>query len=198
MSSDVSDTPEILTRVGELMAAYPRPWLLCGGWAVDAWLGRQTRDHLDVDIAVFQDDLQVLFEYLAGWHVVGHDPHVPDDTKELWNGRHLDLPGHIHANTAAMNGIELDIQVNERAGADWVLGPGLTTPLVTDATAAWRLPTVAPEVILFYKSGMGPEPSRDRDEQDFHALAASLTAAQRSWLRKALPGAHPWQERLTG
>ena len=51
----------------------PPPWALAGGWAVDAWLGRVTRDHLDVDIAVFANDHQALLEHFAGWQLIGHD-----------------------------------------------------------------------------------------------------------------------------
>ena len=46
----------MLLRVSELMGTLGRPWALCGGWAVDAWLGRVTREHLDVDLSVFEED----------------------------------------------------------------------------------------------------------------------------------------------
>jgi hypothetical protein len=65
-----------LREVAELMAAFDRPWVLCGGWAVDAWIGRQTREHVDVDLAVFHDDQLALRDYLAdGWLLNGHDEH---------------------------------------------------------------------------------------------------------------------------
>ena len=80
----------------DLLAGLGRPWFLCGGWASDAWLGRQTREHGDVDIAVLHHDQRAIFEHLAGWALVAHDPNVADNTTESWNGRHLDLPAHIH------------------------------------------------------------------------------------------------------
>ncbi len=66
LSSRISDqptnhVPEPVARVADLMATYRGAWSICGGWAVDAWLGRQTRDHADVDIAVYQDDHHALF-----------------------------------------------------------------------------------------------------------------------------------------
>ena len=49
----MTPVPETLARVADLMSAFRPKWSLCGGWAADAWLGRQTRDHADIDIAVF-------------------------------------------------------------------------------------------------------------------------------------------------
>jgi hypothetical protein len=46
------------------MSSFPAPWALCGGWAIDAWLGRQTREHGDVDVSVFLQDQRALFEHL--------------------------------------------------------------------------------------------------------------------------------------
>ena len=88
--------PEPVAYVRDLFLDFRPAWFLCGGWAADAWLGRQTRDHCDVDIAVFHPDQHAIYEHFPGWALVGHDPNVADDTTEQWNGRRLDLPAHIH------------------------------------------------------------------------------------------------------
>jgi len=46
--------PDAVAYVRDLLAGFGATWFLCGGWAADAWLGRQTRDHFDVDISVLQ------------------------------------------------------------------------------------------------------------------------------------------------
>src|SRR3990172_43020 len=89
--------PEPIARVADLMSTFGATWCLCGGWAVDAWLGRLSRDPVDVDIAVFQDDLSAFFDHMAGWQLVAHDTQVDGGTAEPWNGRPLVLPAHIHA-----------------------------------------------------------------------------------------------------
>jgi len=208
--------PEPVARVADLMSNFRPRWSLCGGWAVDAWLARQTRDHGDIDIAVFQDDLRALFEHLAGWQLIAHDPTVAGNTSEPWDGRPLVLPAHIHARSPdaghrlpdrldapAQQGFGLDIQINERTGRGWVFSrePRLTMPLRRCVKqAAWGLPTLVAEVLLFYKAYTRPKEPRPHYDLDFLALLPHLTNEQRDWLREAIslvhPG-HPWLPQLS-
>ena len=202
--------PEPVARVADLMDAYSGAWSICGGWAVDAWLGRVTRDHADVDIAVFQDDLSALFDHLAGWQLIAHDPNVDGGTSELWDGRHLDLPGHIHGRSpeaasdlpdrldaATQQGFGLDIQVSECSAGEWILhrDPDIGLSLRRCVRQSdWGLPTLAPEGILFYKASE----LRRRDKLDFLALLPHLKAEQRDWLRNAISLiGHPWLSQLS-
>jgi lincosamide nucleotidyltransferase A/C/D/E len=54
---------------------------LDGGWAVDAWLGRQTRRHADVDIVIETAALAILVDALRAR---GYDD-VPRDDTRAWN-----------------------------------------------------------------------------------------------------------------
>ncbi len=219
MSNSVSHqttnpVPEPVAPIAELMSAFRAPWALCGGWAIDAWLGRQTRDHADVDISVFADDQRVLFDHLAGWQLVAHDLH---DTHQPWDGRRLDLPNHIQArldagerladrvDAAPQQRFSLDIQLNERSDADWILSrqPRISLPLRKGVQQSpWGLPTVVPEVLLFFKATAyagTPNYMRPRDRQDFLALKPRLSKEQRNWLREAISvvdAEHPWLSQL--
>ena len=193
-------------RVADVMAAFPCEWFLCGGWAVDAWMARQTRDHTDVDVGIFHEDQRCLLDHLVGWELVAHDDEVPDDTAEIWNGRRLSVPGHIHARDPG--GFELDVQLNARSGGDWIVNtePRIAVPLRDCVrTTPWELPAVTPEVILFFKAV--PPSWRDRprhqvreqDEIDFLLLLPALTDEQCRWLHSAIAlvdRVHPWLERL--
>jgi aminoglycoside-2''-adenylyltransferase len=204
--------PEPLTVISGIMSTFRPTWSLCGGWAVDAWHGRQTRDHVDVDISVFQDDQRAIFDHLAGWELIAHDAAVPDDTSELWDGRRLDLPAHIHGRpldarrllpdhlpAPAQAGFSLDIQLDERSGDDWILShePRIALPLRRCIQrSGWGLPTLIAEVILFYKA---KEP-RPNDEADFLGLLPTLAEKQRHWLRDTiacLHPNHPWVAQLS-
>lgn len=199
--------PEPVAYVRDLLAGLAVPWVLCGGWAADAWLGRVTRDHFDVDIAVFHQDQSAIFDHFPGWALVGHDPNVPDATTEPWNGRKLDMPAHIHfpelgsplstEATAKHSAYEFEILLNEAADHRWILSRDREISVPLDRairTSPWGVPTAAPEVVLFFKAGGNP--LRPRDEADFFALLPTLTAEQRSWLRESLSPEHPWSTHL--
>ena len=105
-----ADAPDPVAWVAGVFAGFPHTWALCGGWAVDAWLGHPTRAHEDVDVSI-ADDLQgALFGYLRGWDLVGHGP--DEDGTEPWDGRRLEGPGHVHAR--GDDGIDLEILFAER------------------------------------------------------------------------------------
>lgn len=216
-----SPVPDAVAYVRDLLVGFGPPWFLSGGWAVDAWLGRQTRDHGDVDITVFHHDQRAIIEHLSGWALVGHDPNVADDTTEPWNGRQLDLPAHVHvpsigsplatSTTATHAAFEFEFLLNERSGDEWVLNreQRIVVPLDRSTQrSTWGLPTASPEVVLFFKAGGNVSAAeletsggglRSRDEEDFFALLPILSATQRSWLRDSLAEvrpAHPWLAQL--
>jgi hypothetical protein len=199
--------PAHVAQVAEAMSHYPGHWALCGGWAVDAWLGRVTREHGDVDISILADEQHMLFDHLRGWQLVGHDVLAPVNNQP-WDGRPLVPPGHLHGRVdrgepapesgimTLEDGFILDVQINEREGDGWVLSrdPLISLPLTSAVMSCpWGLPAVVPEVLLFYKA----QDLRRRDKLDFVALLPTLGAEQRGWLRDALARCgHPWLSRL--
>jgi len=206
-SRPLNDVPESVAPIVELMSTFPAPWALCGGWAVDAWLGRATREHPDVDICVFVQDHRALFDHLTSWQLTAHGLNVEIETHELWDGRSLDFPGHIHARLDSgevlpdgdllpEQGFTLDIQLGYRSGNDWILSsePRVAIP-IADAVreSPWGLPTVVPEVLLFFKS----LDLRRRDKLDFETVLPHLGQEQRDWLREAIARlGHPWLSQL--
>src|SRR4029078_7200191 len=42
-------------------------WWIPGGWALDLWLGRTTRDHADLDIATLRRSQRMFWDRLADW-----------------------------------------------------------------------------------------------------------------------------------
>jgi Aminoglycoside-2''-adenylyltransferase len=51
----------------EVLKSFRRPWFITGGWAIDLFLGRETRDHKDVDVAIFREDQFELRRHLSQW-----------------------------------------------------------------------------------------------------------------------------------
>lgn len=181
--AETAPAPEVLDRVARAFDGFGRPWALCGGWAVDAWLGRQTRAHLDVDLWIHREDQRTLHGYLRdGWLLNGHDPH-DDDSVHAWDGHALELPAHVHARGHDLN---LDVQLNAVERGELVLRaqPRVTIPMPrATATSPWGLPTLAPEAVLFFKL---TTPIRPHDRADIDILLPRLGAEQRRWLDGAV------------
>jgi hypothetical protein len=193
-------TPHVLPReideVAAILGSF-RSWVVAGGWALDLAIGRVTRPHADVDVAVFRDDQAALRAALPGWRfqVAAGGVLVP------WEpGAWLGLPVHeVHARPReGATGRPLEFLLAEREGADWVYrrDPAVRLPLaraLREVQGGVRV--LAPEVVLLYKS-KAPRPV---DEADFRAARPLLDADARTWLRAALlrgaPG-HPWASAL--
>jgi 3',5'-cyclic AMP phosphodiesterase CpdA len=193
------------------MAGYQRPWALCGGWAIDAWLGRISRDHGDVDLSVFDADHEQLAAHLDGWQLIAHTSVGDDSSTGLWDGRRLPVPSHLHARAPQdagplpedgvcepAKGWWLDIQIDGNEGDEWVVRrePRVSLPLA-DALrpSPWGVPATAPETVLFLKA-IAP---RRRDWRDFVACLPLLDERQIAWLRDAIERTypeHPWIEAL--
>ena len=203
--------PEAVTRVAATMESYPASWSLCGGWAVDAWLGQVSREHGDIDISVFVDDQEALFDQLPGWQLLAHDEAWEPGGGDLWwDGRRLlSSPAHIHGRppesageipadgiALAEDGFVLDIQIDAGVDGEWVL---LQRPLIglslerAVRISPWGIPTASPEVLLFFKA----RDLRVLDQEDFAALLPRLDSEQRNWLHDAVSVlGHPWQKVL--
>lgn len=221
--SSLTPIPEPVAYIARVMSSFERPWALCGGWAVDAWLGRVTRDHGDIDITVFDADQRALFDYLAGWNLVAHDEVEPQAT-EPWDGRALVLPAHIHARppgaqnaelvrrwvtppyTQAHDGRDIELILNEHSDGAWLLNAEPRIAVATEVCvreSPWAIPAFAPEVIAFYKATayyrdkrLKPRP---HDVTDFQALLDGLGPAQRGWLQSAIAAKfadHEWLARI--
>lgn len=59
-----------ITRDGVLaaaaiMSAFPRPWFVSGGWALDLFVGHVTREHEDLEIGIARADQSLLHDFLA-------------------------------------------------------------------------------------------------------------------------------------
>jgi hypothetical protein len=196
------------------MAGFFEHWSLCGGWAVDAWLGRVSREHGDVDVSVFVDDQRALFEHLRGWQLLAHRPAWEAGRGDEWWDGDLVLPPatHIHARPPAFtgpmpkdgianaeDGFTIEFYLDERADDEWILWrePKIALP-VRDSVrpSSWGMLIPAPEVLLFFKCQ--GEILRRRDRLDLLALLPHLTAEQRTWLREAVERAgHPWMKDLS-
>ena len=179
----------------------PVPWYVAGGWAIDLFLGRVTRDHHDVDVAIARSDQRAAYEHITDrtWSkIVPHPEGLAGmGTIEPWDGTRLSLPTHqILADDE--DGHRIEFLLNEIGPIEWRSrrSAEVTMPLATMAlTADDGVRYLTPEIVLLYKA----KHMREWDEADFEVMLPDLYLGQRHWLYHALeeeqPG-HPWMARL--
>ncbi|MBV8690771.1 MAG: hypothetical protein JOY57_03865, partial [Actinobacteria bacterium] len=85
-----------------VMEDFDGPWWICGGVAIDLFLGTSTRAHEDVDVSVLQAHRASLDAALTGWDVNEVSEH------EVWARRHADGPW------------EVEFLFEQREGDEWV------------------------------------------------------------------------------
>jgi Aminoglycoside-2''-adenylyltransferase len=199
----MSDTFAPARDTVRLLSAFPHSWVFAGGWAIDLFVGRVTRPHKDIDVAIFREHQLELQRSMMGWrmYVANSGTLVP------WqSGEYVELPLHtVWAYRPGKTGAgsievqpDLEFLFNEREAENWVFrrNPLMTRPLdLACVRASNGLPYLAPEIVLLYKS----KGTRDSDQADFQAVLGLLSREQRAWLKGALevdgPG-HEWLKRL--
>jgi hypothetical protein len=179
--------PAEIRDVADVLRDVRAPWAVAGGWAIDLALGRVTRPHADVDVAVFRADQAALRAALPDWAFEA----VAAGERRPWPpGVWLAPPVHEVYATPAAGAAPLEVLLNERDGADWVFrrDAAVRRPLARAIVrTAGGLPALAPEVVLLYKA-KAPRPA---DALDFAAALPQLGAEARAWLAAALTRCHP-------
>ena len=178
-------------KVARLLAGFEKSWFVAGGWALDLFLGKVTREHKDIEIAIFRCDQLTLRNYLKGWEFKKVVPE-PKMHSELWKkDEWLDLPLHeIHAENKDSDLSHLEILLNESSDDKWRFrrNPIITRPISMLGTNSENgIPILNPEIILLYKA-KNPNP---RDEADFKNVLKMLGRKSRDWLKQAIQTCYP-------
>ncbi len=176
------------------MLGFRRPWCICGGWAIDLFLGEMTRQHHDVEIAVLRDHQIELRDYLSDWtfKIATMDKRLVK-WKET-NRQMLMLPVHeLHATDKI--GRQIEILMNESDGIDWIYRRNFDVRInlskwITYSTN--HIPILNPAITLLYKS-INP---RHEDELDFRSAYERLSEADRTWLKLAIMRCDPFHDWL--
>lgn len=179
-----------------LFARAPAPWWIAGGYALDLALGRTTRAHADLDVAILRRDQHAFRTLLAGWDVhVGAGEGVlagpwtgdaPVDKPALWCRERSDLPWAF------------ELLLARAEGAEWVFrhDPRTRLPLARiGARTMQGIPYLVPELVLLHKARR----LEARDEADFEQALPRLGEDARAWLAEAIrriEPAHAWLPRL--
>ena len=180
--------------VARFFAPLTVPWWIAGGWALDLFLGVQTRAHEDLDVLVLRRDQHEIRAQLQGWDVQEAHPELLSSSWPFqeWEQDAL-LPASVH-----------DIWCRPNAHAPWAFQLMVIDTdqdqWISRRTAQIRgslstlgsvtsdgIPYLAPEIQLFYKAkGLRP-----KDEEDFARTLPALDGTRRAWLAQSLALVHP-------
>lgn len=177
-------------KVNEWMSDFNGQWGIAGGWAIDLFIGKETRLHSDIEIALFREDQHALKKGMSDWTL---DKVVKGELIS-WEKEWLTLPVHEIHGTHKLTGERLEVLLNETMDGEWSFRreSSITFPensLFLDSTKG--IPYLHPAVVLLYKA----KDARKKDHTDFFAARNFLKIEDKDWLRQALqvhvPG-HIW------
>ena len=177
------------------LARAPLHWCVVGGWAIDLWLGYDSRPHADLEISVPRES----YGALAAWlhelepYAIGHgkmyalttETPFPSDRHQL---RFID---------AKEKAWRLDVMLDPGDSETWIYRRDEQLRVPRSRLVAWRgfIPYLRPEAVLLFKA----KATREKDERDFETCLPRLDGAATEWLATSLdrlhPG-HPWIARL--
>jgi hypothetical protein len=197
-------TLDELLAVGRFLEDFPGRWWIGGGWAIDVWLGKVSRQHEDIEVCILSNDQEAVYQYCLDW-----DFYTPVDNEwspmskgERLSGTSFMLQVRRAASPSVLSaGIppEFEFILNDVDNEDWIfkLQPSIHIPLAdVYCTSVLGLPVTVPEIVLLHKAWY---PSRSKDEHDFANVRDYLSVKQRVWLYRHLEKIrpnHPWLRQL--
>ncbi|TDD42651.1 hypothetical protein E1263_42115 [Kribbella antibiotica] len=180
-------------EIAGLLAGTRARWCVVGGWALDLFRGRQTREHEDLEIATPLWDFDLLRERLSGYEffVAGREGFWPVDGA----GPAYFEYQQTFVRDPSTGRWRADVMRTPDDGVHWICALDRSIRLPYDEAVARTpdgIPYLRPELVLLFKGLQ----TRPKDQVDFEATAPLLSEAARRWLRAALADAsgeeHPW------
>jgi len=172
-------------------------WAVAGGWAVDLFLGRVTRDHEDLEVVVPSAEAKVAMQAFAppgwDWRVPSPEEMFAPDADALSRSHQTWLWDETRAAFVVdvfrdlVDGDRWICRRDETIGAAW-------SDVV--ARTASGIPYLVPEVVLLFKA----KHARPKDVSDLENAVPRMSAEARGrlvdWVRTVHPG-HEWLGRIT-
>lgn len=172
------------------------PWYVAGGWALDVWHGRQTRQHEDLEFVVMRhgaDDFRAILHDLDFFTVrdgavefLPPSVKLPSDVWQLWGA------------DRGQGRWRVDMMMEPGTPDRWIYKRDRTIQMArSDAvrTSEAGIPYLAPINVLLFKA----KHCREKDRKDFDLSLPKLSAEEKQqlavWLNELHPG-HAWITQL--
>ena len=175
--------PEIARRLDGVTT----PWYVAGGWALDLFLGRQTRRHGDLEIAIPAADFGQISGLFPGYVFDGVGQN------QLWENATPEVIAATHQTwlrDPASGDYLVDVMREPHEAGTWICRHTPTIRLPYDEVicrTADGVPYLAPELALLFKA----KHARPKDQRDFEGVVPELSPAQRERLAGLIGGVYP-------
>ncbi|MGQ2916844.1 MULTISPECIES: nucleotidyltransferase domain-containing protein [Rhizobium] len=178
---------ELFRRLGRVS----RPWCVVGGWALDLWHGKKTREHEDLEFTILRADLGIFRRELNDvefytvndgvLELLAADREPATEIFQIWCFDRAALRWRV------------DMMIEPGTDESWVYKrePQISRPRTEMVSrTAGGIPYLNPAAVLLFKAKY----RRPKDEEDFAYAVPKLPAAERRWLRDCLERFHPDHE----
>ncbi|WDF52636.1 hypothetical protein PQ460_09580 [Paenibacillus sp. KACC 21273] len=181
--------PLTIEEVSLLLQDIPIMWGIAGGWALDLHIGRQTREHKDIDIIVFRKDQYKVYQYLSKDWILYK---AYKGTLELWEGEQLEQVNDIWVKKDEHSAWAFQLMFVEQVDEDWIYR---RHPVIRRKandiflTTTDHIRYLRPEIQLLYKGGSSV--IREKDDLDWQMMLPHLTVEEKEWIVSGLKGQFP-------
>jgi Aminoglycoside-2''-adenylyltransferase len=184
------------------------PWHFCGGWAIDLFIGKETRAHKDLDITVSRANQSRCIDYLLqkewvieaptkkGFMTIDQSNNSDLSYNNIWCMNRSEMHNYLEETNhngfksyhfirtiqTSLDYLEVLFDTCDDQYFIYRRNPKIKIELNKAFYEYKGLPFLAPEVALLYKSK-----SLAADcQHDFNIVLNYLTNTQKNWLREAL------------
>ncbi|SMH57295.1 nucleotidyltransferase domain-containing protein [Mesorhizobium australicum] len=170
------------------LAGVERPWCVVGGWALDLWLGEQTREHEDIEFTVLREDLPLFRAALSGMaFFTAHDGVVASLPADMEPAEDV---FQIWCQEPTERCWRADMMIEPGTPATWVYKRDrtITRPRAEMVGVTGDgIPYLKPAGVLLFKA----KHQRAKDEADFERALPKMAKEERLWLAQCLTRLHP-------
>jgi hypothetical protein len=210
----------LIKQANELLKNQPFEYAFCGGFAVDLFLGFESRKHGDIDIHAYWKDRNAIIEYMwsLGFNICemlgGGKAHLITDINrqsmakrnifcfkdgcELVQLSKTSQEDIYFINFRHIGQTKLDFiefLFNDRSDSQFLYARnhGIRRNLSKAILSSGEIPYLAPEICLLYKS---TDIEREGYQQDYDMAMSKMADEQKEWLNRSLaslyPEGHKW------
>lgn len=186
------------SEVTQIFTDFSASWCIAGGWGLDLFMGKVTRDHGDIDVVVLRDDQGQLFNIFRGSQIFVVDP--PGALRAWEPEEYLAAPLYnIWVRKERTGPWKIQIMLQDHTKQEWLFRrdhsiTGALEDLMIKSKQG--IPILNPTIQLLYKA----KNPRGKDQDDFREVLPYLQMEQRMWLHEKIGQVygprHRWMEEL--